>query len=218
MSIPRESASVPEPLSSRSAFHGIAIPGRYTRRAEPGVTISERVDLGIASVAARKGKGEALAAAVRGACGVVLPVGATAASGRGVTFMGTAPGQWLAVSETIANGTLAEDLAVKFAGLASITDQSDGRAVARISGPRARDVLAKGLPIDLHPKAFRPGDAATSVVSLIGVQLWQVDDVPTYDLAVFRGYAGSFWHWLTASAAEFGYVVALESEPDARVR
>jgi sarcosine oxidase subunit gamma len=121
--------------------------------------------------------------------------------------MGTAPGQWLAVSDTLANGALAEDLAATLAGLASITDQSDGRAAVRISGPRARDVLAKGLPIDLHPKAFRPGDAATTVASLIGVQLWQVDDGPTYDVAMFRGYAGSFWHWLTASAAEFGYVI-----------
>jgi sarcosine oxidase gamma subunit len=24
---------------------------------------------------------------------------------------------------------------------------------------------------------------------------------------VFRSYAGSFWHWLSASAAEFGLIV-----------
>jgi sarcosine oxidase subunit gamma len=198
---------VPDTLAARSALTGIAIPGSYTRRAEPGVTLGERVDVGIASLTARRGEAQRLGNAVRSAYGVVLPVGPTVASGHGVSFMGTAPGQWLAVSETLANGAPAVDLASKLAGLASITDQSDGRAVVRISGPRARDVLAKGLPIDLHPKAFRPGDAATSVVSLIGVQLWQVDDAPTYDLAVFRGYAGSFWHWLTASAGEFGYVV-----------
>ena len=29
-------------------------------------------------------------------------------------------------------------------------------------------------------------------------------------LAVFRSYAGSFWHWLETSGAEFG--IALENE------
>ena len=40
------------------------------------------------------------------------------------------------------------------------SDQSDSRLVLRLSGPRVRDVLAKGVPVDLHPKAFKPGDVA----------------------------------------------------------
>lgn len=203
---------MPETLTPRSALTGVAITGRYTRRDAPGVTLGERVDVGLATVAARKGTADALAAIVRRTYGADLPAGSRVAAGPSVAFIGTAPGQWLAVSETFANGALADDLAEKLAGLASITDQSDGRAVIRISGPRARDVLAKGLPIDLHPKAFRPGDAATTVISLIGAQLWQVDEAPTYDIAVFRGFAGSFWGWLTASAAEFGYVVESEAQ------
>jgi sarcosine oxidase subunit gamma len=79
--------------------------------------------------------------------------------------------------------------------------------VLRLSGPRAGDVLAKGLPIDLHPRTFGPDSAATSTISLMGVQLWQVDDLPTYDIALFRSLSASFWRWLTASAAEFGYEV-----------
>jgi methylglutamate dehydrogenase subunit D len=30
--------------------------------------------------------------------------------------------------------------------------------VLRITSPRVRDALAKGVAIDLHPRAFRPGD------------------------------------------------------------
>ena len=37
------------------------------------------------------------------------------------------------------------------------------------------------------------------------LQLWQVDDAPTYDVAFFRSYSGSFWNWLTESAGEYGY-------------
>jgi sarcosine oxidase subunit gamma len=82
--------------------------------------------------------------------------------------------------------------------------------VLRLSGARVRDVLAKGLPIDLHPRAFRTGDATTSIISHIGIQLWQVDDAPTYDIVFFRSLAGSFWKWLTDSAAEYGYRVSNE--------
>ena len=191
-----------------SALDGIAVPGRHGRLGgEPGVTISERVDLGLATVMVRKGKQPNLAAAAERSYGVALPTGSCLAAGPSVGFIGTGPGQWLAVSESLKNGDLARDLAEKFGGLASISDQSDGRAVLRISGPSVRDVLAKGLPIDLDPRAFGPGDAVTSLISYIGVQLWQVDVTPTYDMAVFRGFAGSFWGWLSASAAEFGAVV-----------
>jgi methylglutamate dehydrogenase subunit D len=43
-----------------------------------------------------------------------------------------------------------------------------------------------------------------TVVSYSNVHLWQVDDAPTYDIAMFRSFAVAFWDWLTAAAAEFG--------------
>lgn len=196
------------PLASRSGLDGIAAPGRYGKAGDaPGVTIVERTALGLATVAARKAQSEALKHAVREAYGIELPEGSTVARGRDVNFVGTAPGQWLAVSETLQNEALAGDLAERVRGLASVSDQSGGRTVVRIGGPRARDVLAKGLPIDLNPRSFPPDGAATSVISLMGVQLWQVDETPAYEIAVFRSLSGSFWRWLSASAAEFGYEV-----------
>ena len=35
-----------------------------------------------------------------------------------------------------------------------VVDLSDSRAFFRISGPGAREVLAKGAPVDLHPESF----------------------------------------------------------------
>jgi sarcosine oxidase subunit gamma len=192
-----------------SALAGLAVPGRFGRAAgEAGVTIEERTGLGLATVAARKGEAEALKQAVAAAYGVELPDRSRAVHGPSVSFIGYGPGQWLAVSETFAGEALARELSERLRGLASISDQSGGRTVLRVSGPRARAVLAKGLPIDLHPRAFEPGSAATSTISLMGVQLWQVDDAPSYDLAIFRSISASFWRWLTASAGEFGYEVA----------
>lgn len=195
-------------LIALSALDGIAVAGRIGRQVgAAGVTIGERTDLGLATVMVRKGRKADLAAAAERAYGVALPASSCLAAGPGAGFIGTGPGQWFVVSESLRNGALARDLGENLRGLASISDQSDGRAVVRISGPKAREVLAKGLPIDLDPRGFKPGDAATSLISYIGVQLWQVDGTPTYDVAVFRGFAESFWGWLTASAAEFGAVV-----------
>jgi methylglutamate dehydrogenase subunit D len=191
-----------------SALAGLAVPGRYGKAGgAPGVTIAERVGLGLATIALRKGHGDALRQAVAEAYGVALPDGSRIVQGPQVSFVGYGPGQWLAVSETLGSETLARDLAHRLKGLASISDQSGGRTVLRLSGPHARDVLAKGLSIDLHPRAFAAGNAATSTISLMGVQLWQVDDTPIYDIALFRSVSASFWRWLTASAGEFGYEV-----------
>jgi methylglutamate dehydrogenase subunit D len=198
------------PLRKVSALAGLAVPGRYGKNCgAPGVTIAERQNLGLATVAARKGQDAALKSAVAEAYGAALPDGSRVAQGPQVSFIGYGPGQWLAVSESLASEALARDLAQRLKGLASISDQHGGRTVLRLSGPCARDVLAKGLPIDLHPRAFDPGNAATSTISLMGVQLWQVDDAPSYDIALFRSVSESFWRWLTSSAAEFGYEVTM---------
>ena len=71
----------------------------------------------------------------------------------------------------------------------------------------ARSVSAGlGVPPDLHPKVFKPGDVATTLVAYIGVQLDRIDEA-TFQLTAPRSMAGSFWSWLSASAAEFGYDV-----------
>ena len=196
------------PLKSASGIAGLAASGRYGKRdGGAGVTISERIGLGLATVAARKGQARSLQDRVREAYGVDLPQTSRVVVGRDVSFVGYGPGQWLAVSETLASEAMARDLAERLKGLASMSDQSSGRTVIRVSGTRARDVLAKGLPVDLDPRVFPLGSAATSTISLMGVQLWQADDTRSYDIAVFRSLSESFWRWLAASAAEFGYEV-----------
>jgi sarcosine oxidase subunit gamma len=54
---------------------------------------------------------------------------------------------------------------------------------------------------------FKPGSAGTTPIALIDCVIWQVDETPTYDLAVPTSFAESFWSWLTSSAGEYGYKV-----------
>lgn len=185
-------------LQPRSAFVD------WTPLRSAGVTAEPRESLTMASIAAVKGKKEELLAAIRAAYGVDLPAGPSRVEGKDIAFVWIGSGQWMAIAERNDGRDLEVELKKLVGGIGSVVDHSDGRVVIRVSGPRARDVLAKGVPIDLHPRAFKTNDVAITHASHIGVILWQIDDRPTYEMAVFRSYADSFGHWLTDSAAEFG--------------
>ena len=193
--------------SERSALHGLALPGRYGHRGTTGLLIEERIDLALASVVAKRGKRFALVNAVNTAFGVALPDAPRRATRGAVTFAGTGPDQWIASAEGSEAAGFAAKVRARIGPFAAVSDQSDARLVLLLSGPCVRDVLAKGVPVDLHPKAFKPGDVATTLVAYIGVQIDMLDEAPTYQFSTPRSTAGSFWSWLTASAAEFGYDV-----------
>jgi sarcosine oxidase subunit gamma len=191
-------------IHPRFAFAG-HLTGIGSSQAGAGVTLMPRDDLALATVIARKGQAAPLAERVSALFGISLPTGPKRAAEDKVAFIGMGPGQWLAVQECSPDPqAFATRLAADLSGLASVSDQSDARAVMRVSGPKARQLFAKGLPIDLDPRAFGPGDAALSQIALIGAHVWQIDDKPTYEVAVFRSMAGSFTAWLVASGAEYG--------------
>ncbi len=192
-----------------SALDDVIKPGRHGRRAgDPGVIVGEVRGAGVATVTARTGRRAALVEAARAAYGVELPAAPRRVEGRDIAFIWSGPDQWLAYMQPAPAGGMEAHLAPALAGLAAIVDQSHGRVLLRASGPRIRDALAKGLALDLHPRAFGPGHAAVTAVAHIGVHLWQLDERPTYELAVPRGFAQSFWHWLEMWAAEYGLEVA----------
>jgi sarcosine oxidase subunit gamma len=189
-------------LTPRAAFDGQL--GFASAAGPAGVTVQPRDDLALAIVMAGKGRAAEVADAVRTLYRIELPSGPRRVAAGPLAFIGVAPGQWVAVEQGGNPLTFAARLTEALAGIASVSDQSDSRAVLRLAGPRARDVLAKGLALDLHPRVFGPGDAALSVIALIGAHLWQIDDAPTYEIAVFRSMAGSFAEFIRVSAAEYG--------------
>lgn len=196
-------------LARRTGFAGLAVPGRHGRIVgdDPQVVVAERAGLRIAQVASHHGHEQGFAEAVRAAVGVAPPSGPKRAVGDGIALIGIAPSEWLAIGEGARADALFARLAHSLSGLASCVDQSDAKAVLRLSGAKARDVLAKGCMLDLDSRAFRPNDFATTPVGLIPCQLWLIDEAPAFELAVPLSYARSFWSWLSASAAAFGYEV-----------
>ena len=162
-----------------------------------------RDGLTIASLAAFDGQTAALKATILKAYGLALPATPQRSASKDIAFIWSGPDQWTAIAERLDGRDLEFELKPLLAGVAAVVDHSDGRAVVRVSGPRARDVLAKGIPIDLHPRVFKLGSVAITHASQIGVMLWQIDDNPTYELALARSFADSFMHWLDQASGEF---------------
>jgi sarcosine oxidase subunit gamma len=184
--------------------------GHFGAAGAAGVTVTARDGLGIASLIAGEHDAAGLARAVKDRFGLDLPAAPAAVSSPSHALVWCGPGQWLLVAET--RGAFADDLDA-LSGLAAVAEQSDGRAVLRLSGPRVREALAKGCMLDLHPSAFPVGMTALTSIAHVGVHLWRAQDGPNgavFEIMVPRSMAGSFWSWFSASAAEFGCQVLTE--------
>ncbi len=94
---------------------------------------------------------------------------------------------------------------------AAVTDVSGNLARLRLSGDHARDVLAKGCSLDLHPRQFQPGQCAQTLILRCGIILHQIDERPSYDLLPRRSFAEYLWMWLSDAMAEYGGRVVTES-------
>lgn len=85
-----------------------------------------------------------------------------------------------------------------------VVDVSDYYVLMRLSGPAAREVLAKGTPLDLHPRAFGAGKVAGTRYANATIQLAQLDDTPTFDVQVRMSFAQYLWDYFTTASKEFG--------------
>lgn len=170
----------------------------------PGIVLAERRGLGIVQLAADPRHYDLIATRVEDALALALPQTPNRARVAGeLTALWIGPGRVLLVAPD--RRDLEAELALALAGEeAAITALSHSRTVIRLSGPRLRDLLAKGCGLDFHPRAFGAGVSVQSSYEKIGVLLHALDDTPVVDLYVARGFAVSLWEHLLEGALEFG--------------
>lgn len=164
-----------------------------------GVTLAERADLAIVSVAIPLGAGDAVAAAVRKAYGTALPApGTSVLSADGKTrLIGLGPDQIFAV---FAHPTPDANAVVNAAlgGAAYTTDQTDVWVALDISGAHARKALARICPIDLDAGAFGPDAAARTSMEHMGALIVRTGD-DAFLLCSASSSAASFLHAVETS-------------------
>jgi sarcosine oxidase subunit gamma len=95
-----------------------------------------------------------------------------------------------------------DDLAVRLTGKAIVTPLSSSRTRISIEGRAARDVLRKGIPIDLHESVFTPGKFAMTGLHHTPVLLHCTAE-QRFELYAMRTFAMNVWEWLEDAALEF---------------
>ncbi len=135
-------------------------------------------------------------AAIKKALGTTVPAQRKIANG--VAWM--APDELLIlVPEGSTSDALIERLNAEIKAPMLAVDVSDARAVFTLKGNNAREVLAKGAPIDLSPEAFSQGDFRRTRLGQVAVAFWmEADDEIT--LVCFVSLRQFMFDWLVNAA------------------
>lgn len=140
------------------------------------------------------------------AIGTSLPVEPNTVSRHGgntVYWLG--PNEWLIHTPTGGEAALAASLREAFDGVhTAVTDVSDYYVVFDIGGPRARDVLMRGTPFDVHESVFKTGQCAQTVFVKASILLHCTSDAPTYRVQVRWTYAQYLWNYLVSVSRQWG--------------
>ncbi|MFJ1806946.1 MULTISPECIES: sarcosine oxidase subunit gamma [unclassified Streptomyces] len=148
----------------------------------------------------------AAADAVGLALGLPLPLEANTVVRAGEsTALWLGPDEWLLVGPPGGVGDLESRIRTAAGDEpVSVTDVSAQRTTLLVTGPRARDLLAHGCPLDLHPRTFGPGRCAQTTLARTQIVLVSRDETRAgFWLLVRSSFAGYLADWLLDAATEY---------------
>ena len=199
-----------EQYRRRSALAHLGLEARVSAAlGDAGVMLAESPIRGLLVL-----RGDSAGAEFRSAVSAVLgldPVDEplTAARKRDVSMLWLGPDEWLVVTPDRRAERIERTLRDALEGQhAALTDVSHSRTVLALCGPDARAVLAKGCPLDFHPRVFGPGRCAQSRLAKCQVLIHQTNAAPAFDIYVQRSFAEYAWTWLEDAGQEFGVRIA----------
>jgi sarcosine oxidase subunit gamma len=113
------------------------------------------------------------------------------------------PDEWLIIGEPGTEKDLTERLGASLSGRhASAIDVTSSRTTIELRGERAREVLAKACPLDLHPRAFGRARCAQSNVARTQALIALEDELPVFRLFVRSSFAVYLAEWLLDAMRE----------------
>ena len=168
----------------------------------PGVRVAPRPPAAVVNLRGRL-QDAGFAEAVAGVLGATPPAEPNTVASEGqIDLLWCGPDEWLVLAWQRGPEDLTRGLVEALAGHhAAVTDVSAGNAVLELAGPGARALLARGCPLDLHPRVFAPGRCAQSVLGHAGVLIHLRDPQPAFTVVVRRSMAGYLWRWLDVMSA-----------------
>jgi sarcosine oxidase subunit gamma len=163
----------------------------------PGVRLSERPLASAWLIAAWPERLLEAGAAAAVAAGVeAAPGPGRSATGAGGTLLRTEPLKWLLISEADIPAPAHDEAD------GTVVELSHARTVIHVAGPKALDLMARMVPLDLRPQAFPEGAVASTGMHQIGVTVLARDG--GYDILALRSFGLAAWEILIESAAQFG--------------
>ncbi|WP_420309941.1 sarcosine oxidase subunit gamma [Streptomyces sp. YS-B37] len=189
----------------RSPLAGVADRLAATTRASGGAVRLAELPF-LAQVNVRLDAKGAAADAVGLALGLSLPLEPNTVVRAGeLTVLWLGPDEWLVVGAPDTQRDLEERIrAAAGDEHVSVTDVSAQRTTLLVSGARARDLLAHGCPLDLHPRAFGPGRCAQTMLARAQVVVVARDEPGAgFWVLVRSSFAGYLTDWLLDAAGEY---------------
>jgi sarcosine oxidase subunit gamma len=175
-------------------------------RPHPAVRLGEVPDTHLLHIGVFPGAAARVAASASAVLGGVLPESPVRAAATGNHLMfRIAPDQYwvLGGGEHELEANLRAAIP---AGAGCVTSLDGARTHLFIEGPRARDLLGRLVPIDLHPTVFPVGGfAQTGIHHVAGLLLRANED--RYELLALRTFAAFIWEVLIDAACPFGYEI-----------
>lgn len=195
-------------LDASSVLIGVQRAGRDGTGGQRLLRIGEARGWKLVQLAAFSTTAEELERAVRRSLGLELPARVGDARSAGARLLlRSGPEQFWIITEDGADLIPVLRSAVTPA-IGSVTELSQSRARIWIDGPHSREVLAKGLAIDLDPRVFRPHSFALTGLHHSPVMVLRTD-ATRFELYVLRTFAVWAWEWLIDAALPYGYEVAV---------
>jgi sarcosine oxidase subunit gamma len=147
---------------------------------------------------------------VRQATGISLPQAPNSVERGGeLRALWLGPNEWLLIGPAGRETDLTRNLRASLAGQhVNVTDVSEARTCILVAGPKARELLARGISLDLHPRMFGPGRCAQTGLAGANIFLEQIDDRPGFEIAVLNSFANHLWHWLERAGEDYRMAVA----------
>jgi sarcosine oxidase subunit gamma len=125
---------------------------------------------------------------------------ATHAASPDRTILWLGPDEWLVAGPDGDAAAIARELEACPEGWVTTVDLSANRTAIDVAGPGARDLLAAGCSLDLHPRAFGPGRCAQTMVARAQVVLEARGD-DAFRLFVRGSFAAYLASWLIDAVA-----------------
>jgi sarcosine oxidase, subunit gamma len=131
----------------------------------------------------------------------VIPNAVAARDDRRALWLG--PDEWLLVGPDGQQEAMKQALRIGLnGGFGSIIDVSANRTMLEIRGPKARELLAHGVPIDLDARSFGRGSCAQTLLAKAQVVVERGSEETTFHVFARSSFASYLADWLLDAAAE----------------